>query len=294
MFNQLVNSPSFEAILRDVLLEEILCGSVEEAIAITGDIDLDLRERRFHDRFATSTTEELDGSSCSFIKHTLQEYTGISEVEAHEVLIKCQRRLEESSNRKDSENIDNDVSNESSFFEESEIDITYLNNDDDSLIGQGACQLCEREDIRLTRHHLIPKSTYNKIEPRLVRAVKIELDSTDFEESTHNKIQNEDGLKHLIQSILETIENVRVSKCEPTIAKNDAEYRNLVQKSTRFVIGKQTIDICRQCHNMIHKTHDNLSLAHNYNTLEKLLQDETIYKHCKWLNKQRRGQYKLR
>merc|ERR1739848_568214 len=62
-------------------------------------------------------------------------------------------------------------------------------------------------------------------------------------------------------------------------------------KSVVRAILQSTCDICRQCHSMVHRTHTNMELAMNYNTVEKLLQDEQISKFCKWASKQKAGRY---
>jgi len=45
------------------------------------------------------------------------------------------------------------------------------------------------------------------------------------------------------------------------------------------------IMICRQCHDQIHALHDETDLRDNFNTLEKLLQDEELMKFVNWRKK---------
>ena len=49
------------------------------------------------------------------------------------------------------------------------------------------------------------------------------------------------------------------------------------------------IYICRQCHNGIHTLFDEMTLAKHFNSLERLLLDEPLLKHCRWVARQRTG-----
>ena len=49
----------------------------------------------------------------------------------------------------------------------SDIDFSDDGDDDGGYIGEGECELCERE-IKLTRHHLIPKTTWSKFKNALL------------------------------------------------------------------------------------------------------------------------------
>jgi len=46
-------------------------------------------------------------------------------------------------------------------------------------------------------------------------------------------------------------------------------------------------DVCVDCHNAIHKFHDNKELADNINTLDKILEDDKIMKFAKFAAKQK-------
>eukprot|EP00544_Gedaniella_sp_CCMP2646_P000232 CAMPEP_0202503936 /NCGR_PEP_ID=MMETSP1361-20130828/43218_1 /ASSEMBLY_ACC=CAM_ASM_000849 /TAXON_ID=210615 /ORGANISM="Staurosira complex sp., Strain CCMP2646" /LENGTH=249 /DNA_ID=CAMNT_0049137317 /DNA_START=42 /DNA_END=791 /DNA_ORIENTATION=+ len=135
--------------------------------------------------------------------------------------------------------------------------------DDGELIGEGECELCERQ-MRLTRHHLIPKSTHSRIEPKLVRAATA-MNKGDLERA--ERILGH-GLEHFASDL------------------------DMEKSSIRRIL-EQTCDICRPCHSAIHKTHDNMTLALEYNTVDQLLQDEQIYKFCKWASKQKPGKYAM-
>lgn len=123
--------------------------------------------------------------------------------------------------------------------------------DDESIeerLEMGECELCERY-IRLTRHHLIPKSTWSRIEPKLLQLAPV----TDREDWP-----------------------------ELTVAPD--------RRSIRAVV-RQTCQICRPCHSMVHKTHSNMELATTYYTVDRLLADERILKFAMWASKQRTGKY---
>merc|ERR1712070_141069 len=51
-----------------------------------------------------------------------------------------------------------------------------------------------------------------------------------------------------------------------------------LDKAVVRTILHDTCDICRQCHSTVHRTHTNMELALNYNSIEKLLEDEKISK----------------
>lgn len=141
------------------------------------------------------------------------------------------------------------------------------NEDEEMMIGEGECELCERS-IRLTKHHLIPKSTWKRIAPQLLHAAKA------FQKGNSERAQQilEDyGLWHL----------------EPDLRLAGENY----QKSLKQLLQHQTCNICRPCHSTVHSTHDNIVLATQYNTVEKLSQDDSIYRFCKWANKQRAGKH---
>lgn len=48
------------------------------------------------------------------------------------------------------------------------------------------------------------------------------------------------------------------------------------------------IYICRQCHDGIHRFHDEMTLARLYPTLTSLLEDEDLARHFAWVGRQRR------
>ena len=47
------------------------------------------------------------------------------------------------------------------------------------------------------------------------------------------------------------------------------------------------IDICRRCHSFIHRKFSEKSLGRELNTLDKILENETMTAYLKWARKQK-------
>jgi Na+-translocating ferredoxin:NAD+ oxidoreductase RnfC subunit len=47
------------------------------------------------------------------------------------------------------------------------------------------------------------------------------------------------------------------------------------------------VHICRKCHKGVHATYDEITLATRFDTLDKLLSDEALAAHFRWVSKQR-------
>jgi len=233
----IVDEPWTETLTR-VLREDGFCSSKEEAGAIMEVI---------------STDEDL--TEPASLAAALQEYLGISPDESG-LLIKKTRTLlgEDSEEEELNAEIDQGHSQE-----------TFEDEDDADMIGEGDCELCERTII-LTRHHLIPKSTWSKLEPRLLNAA-VAQEKGDLRRAS---VIVGDGLVHLLD----------------LIDSND-------KASVRATLAR-TCNICRPCHSAVHRAHDNMTLARSYNTVEKLIEDETVFKFSKWASKQRVGKYARR
>ncbi|CAJ1961643.1 unnamed protein product [Cylindrotheca closterium] len=149
----------------------------------------------------------------------------------------------------------------------SENDVADEDSDDEDSfpLFDGHCPMCERY-IKLTKHHLIPKETWPRVGVKLRNAAEAKKRG-DLEKAT---MILGDGLIHLLDQL------------------GDAK------KSSIKAIMCGTADICRPCHSHVHKTHDNLTLAWSYSTVDLLLQDENIAKFCKWVSKQKPGKYAIR
>jgi len=126
--------------------------------------------------------------------------------------------------------------------------------DQTEYLAEGECELCER-NMRLTRHHLIPKTTHSKLKKRLLHA--------------HASPTSEKSIE-----LLNHFDNY----------PND----NFTNKSINSFLSR-ACNVCRPCHSHLHKLHDEFDLALNYNTVDKLLEDEDMRKFCMWSNKQKVG-----
>jgi hypothetical protein len=220
--------------LANALLESQQCASLEEAIAVTDTIVEEILEENPHEN------GESFRQSCTT---ALQDYFALTREEATNLMRPRTVDDEDSAN-----------DNEEEYETESE--------EEEEYIGEGECELCERF-LKLTKHHLIPKSTWARIETKLLRAAA----AVDKHDPDHAKRILGHGLEHLHLNLNES-----------------------TRSSIRHIMGK-TCSICRPCHSAIHSTHDNMTLALNYNTVEKLLGDERIYKFCRWANKQKAGKH---
>jgi hypothetical protein len=90
------------------------------------------------------------------------------------------------------------------------------------------CALCDRE-MKVTRHHLIPKETHSK----------------------------------------------------------------MLKKGYKESLLMKTAPVCRFCHSTIHRFFTNDELADHYNTIEKLLEDERVFKFARWASKLAPSQSKM-
>lgn len=155
-------------------------------------------------------------------------------------------------------------------------------DDDGEYIGEGECELCERS-VKLTRHHLVPKSTWPKMKKRLWSAASI------IEELEQHSLQLRDvsyyarGLEErlLLRKQLDKILGDRFDITYlPTTITNDT-IRNYLAR---------VCHLCRQCHSAVHRIHSSeWELATEYNTMERLLECKEILKYGAWASKQRCG-----
>lgn len=155
-------------------------------------------------------------------------------------------------------------------------------DDDGNWIGEGECELCERT-IPLTRHHLIPRSTWPRYETRLLNALAaLDGDSNDngdgaaMEKAT---IIAGEGFAHLLADYQSEKRRYKSNKNAIHLPTDRQLVRQMLQRVCL---------ICGKCHGAIHRTHDNMTLGMEYNTVDKLIADPKIYKFCKWASKQRR------
>ena len=184
----------------------------------------------------------------------------------------------------DEEN-DNDSNNEQNGEQDYEVE-----EDEGDYIGEGECELCERT-IKLTRHHLIPKSTWPRMKKRLWNAAPA-IESYHTLCTCETKIIDEKQLK--LQQLQEKKEALHF-KLGKTLGMTDISNvpTSITRDSVRAYL--QTVALlCRQCHSAVHRIHPSeWDLATKYNTMDLLLGCEEVMKFGKWASKQRSGKYAM-
>ena len=244
-----LNADAITASLADLLLSTC-CDSPEEAAsvaeAIVEEIDLDV------------TKEDVASPLTSLLIDYFDQLTPEKAEEvARSVLGVVATREDDQNSDEDSNNVDDvDCSDDED------------NDADGEYIGDGECELCERE-IKLTRHHLIPKSTWSTFKKKKIPAA--------IEALTN-------GQKEKARMILG---GNLIDELPPEIVENPNNSLLL----RRFL--SKTCNICRPCHSTVHKLHSEMELAESYSTIDKLLEDEELVKFCKWASKQKCGKYSL-
>ena len=247
-------SPTREALtksLTNTLLESQMCDSIEEAGGVADAVVSDT---------VVAETVEIDAQFQHCLVGVLREYLALSLEEATSVV---QRALVPFLDD-DSTTSENDNDQE---YEKEDGQSTSDEEDDGETIGEGDCELCERF-VQLTKHHLIPKSTWPRIEPKLLQAAAA-MENSEIDRARRTLGY---GLEHTLETLND---NVSTKSC--------------VQRVLR-----RTCLICRPCHSAVHSTHDNMTLALSYNTIDQLLSDERIYKFCHWASRQKPGKYAVK
>ena len=202
-----------------------------------------------------------------YLMESLQDYLPHLELEVTTSIVKRVLKYANGESRDfandytlhEEEDDDNDNDNDNDDISIHSVASTH-SDDDEHYIQDGECELCERE-VKLTRHHLIPRSTWPRIKPRLLQAAPY------FQEGKMQKVIN---LLHMT-NIPSTLTMHHLSS-GPNI---------------KMFLSCYTCNLCKLCHKAVHKTFDNFELAERRNDVELLLEDETIRKFCKWANKQK-------
>ena len=236
-----------QSLLSEIFMRDAYCSSSEEAATIAQLV----------------VESEVEDGVEDKLSEMLEDCLGITAQEAVLVQKEAMARLLRGGDGDDQSDTEEEANNEG--IEEADHGKSledYENDDDDMIIGDGECVLCERY-IQVTKHHLIPKSTWSRLEKSLRNAI-IAGNTKKHPPSSHF-LGSEDN-DFLIEGITDV-------------------------KQVRRSLLNRTCEVCRPCHSAIHRTHDNMTLAINYNTVDRLLADETIQKFCKWANKQRPGKY---
>lgn len=254
--------------LIDVLVEELYCSTKEEA-RITIDSSVD--DVVIHDNgdlmIPMGQVEKL-----------LNEYFDIHDTaEIHNILQKSVT----TSTATNSE--DNDEGEHVHHV----LDEEEGDSEEDLCIRPGECELCERY-MKLTRHHLIPKSTWNKIIKRLHFCLMKE------NHESVEELKQDDNIVWIYKNvILPNLKNdsiIDYSSAKKSRRKTKKSSGTGIT-SLKLILASYSCDICRQCHSQIHSVLDNLTLALEYNTVDKLLTRTDIYNFCRWASKQKPGKY---
>jgi hypothetical protein len=156
----------------------------------------------------------------------------------------------------------------------------FDNHDDDGdFIGEGECELCERT-IKLTRHHLVPKSTWPRMKERLWNAaplIELLYRSPSHKQKLDPRVEEEER-ERLLAKLEKIIGTVDLASFPVTITNN----------SVRAYLAR-VCRLCRQCHSAVHKLHTEWELAMEYNTMERLLECREVVKFGRWASRQRSG-----
>ena len=240
--------------LADRLLSTNTCESSEEAASISAAI--------VEECFADATPGAKREDAVSPVATLLTEYFEQLSGETAEEIASSVLGVAAVDQSSDDENDDDDDERPGS-----DIDFSNDEEDDGEYIGEGECELCERE-IKLTRHHLIPKTTWSKFKKKIPQAVEA---MTCGQEDKARMILGGTLADDLPSEIVENPNNAILLR--------------------RFL--SQTCNICRPCHSTVHTLHNELELAEKFYTIDKLLDDQELLKFCKWASKQKCGKYSM-
>jgi hypothetical protein len=264
---------SFVTALEEKLKSMQLCSSEEECNSVADEVSASVKSAPDKTRPSKEDMEEAIS--------TLVEYLDVPEHDAkiviNSVVINVWGEefadnlcLVDSYTPDDNYDDEEDASDNNPLNDEAESDADY--------VGEGECQLCERT-IKLTRHHLTPKTTWPRIKKRLWNAAStIEAYHSIGDESSSEKKQ------------------ITKNKLEKMLGMSDIDIAEIptsvTHDSVRSYLSKVCL-LCRQCHSAVHRIHTEMELATEFNTIDKLFCDEEILKFGKWASKQKPGKYKI-
>jgi len=250
---------------------------------------------------ATSNDEEVTRQQqqreqqllLSTMRRALREVVGVSDRESESIARRCLdfSRRRYGADETAATTTDDDDSDDDERGEEEEDDGDDSDSDNDwQYLGEGECELCERGGVKLTKHHLVPKSTWPRLVPRLQR-MYLQLCGTNRKERDGNENEPEDRDDPLLSLVrdLDRYEGDRnaapTAKAATAISKSDV----------KWMLRDRTCAVCRPCHSAVHRAvEDNLTLALEYNTVEALLEHVQIRNFAKWQNKQKAGKYAVK
>jgi hypothetical protein len=191
-------------VLVEILLQESLCSSHEEATVIVESI-VEENEEEYKDGFVRLVNVEKGDDGVAVEEETLMheeivltipllvDYLGVTEEVAQSICTKHHARLlsriratttttttttttpdmSSTGSNSGGEDIDDDDDDSIQVDMDDDEQRDAFRNDDnyeEEEIAEGDCELCERNGIKLTKHHLIPKSTWKKLQPKLKHA----------------------------------------------------------------------------------------------------------------------------
>ena len=249
--NDPLSADEVTARLSDILLSTSICVSPEEATstseAIVDEVDLGEAKEDAVGPLATMLLEYFDQLDSDKAEDMARSVLGVV------------------ATKEDDQSSDDDGDNNN----DNDIDCSDEEDDDDGdYIGEGECELCERE-IKLTRHHLIPKSTWQTFKRKKIPAAVEAL--ANGQEEKARMILGGNLIDELPPEIVEDPNNTLLVR--------------------RFL--SKTCNICRPCHSTVHKLHTEMELAESFSTIDKLLEDQELLKYAKWASKQKAGKYSL-
>jgi len=256
--------------LAEILISQNACSSIEEAEVIA-EIVLE-----FDDVSDTGDVDVNFSSTQDVLVENLIDNLGIEEAQAKTIFLELKRS--DGCVRCDDEEFDDSEGDDDAVESSSLNDTNYQDeeNDDDYLVD-GECELCDRY-IKLTRHHFIPKTTWPRIRAKILQAAEAK-ENGDKERALLI-------LGHGLENLLDDDNGNRSHAGRQHVLSSD--------KAVVRAILHDTCDVCRQCHTTVHRTHTNMELALNYNSVEKLLEDDRISKFCEWASKQKNGKVQAR
>jgi hypothetical protein len=254
--------------LAEILVSQNVCSAPEEAevmaeVVLEVDVDAEIDD-----------VGDTLFSMQRVLVNNLIDNLGIEEAEAQMIFLQL-KRSDGYISGDDEESRDSEGENDA---DESSALVVCDDGDGESdgeYLDEGECELCDRF-IKLTRHHLIPKSTWPRVQTKLLQAANAE-ESGDRKRAL---LILGHGLEYLLGDENDSRSCV---ECKSKLSTDKAFVRAILH---------DTCDICRQCHTTVHRTHTNMELALNYNSVDKLLEDDRIAKFCKWASKQKTGKYK--
>ncbi|KAL7461317.1 hypothetical protein ACHAXS_001740 [Conticribra weissflogii] len=278
----------FSETLHHELKSRKLCSSDEECVAIVEAVSSVFPDKSsVVCKYDIAMKHFLDDSTC-----TLCDYLGgiLSEDESRELiqsvtLSVCGQEVFRSFGEAchpDDEN-----------YEEKETDPCNeggdkVDEDDGNCIGEGECELCERS-IKLTRHHLIPRTTWPRMKRRLWNAAPLieslnqlpDMKKSSCDETNETLMAKQSALRERIMTVLGMNS---IPPDLPAVVTND---------SVRIYLNQVSL-LCRQCHSAIHRIYSEWELATKYNRIDKLLESDEVRKFAKWANKQRPGKHAIK